>query len=323
MTPQHPSTWLVALVASLAMSNSVAAEPPPPCDALYYGIDRKVDLAAAHACYARVGDHEMLALMAANGEGTPRDLDRAREEARLAVKGSSNPQGQQADALVSAIERQAGTSAAKALAYCDDVARADDALNRCAWIRLGVDSTRHDATLDAMAAKLTPPSVRALAALRTTVRLLRTAENARGQLKYHQGSLSVRMGIAHEASVLDAFVTLVTEVIARAQPAWTAQELATARAELAASAKRDLADFAGAHPTRDPDPTQRALMKRHVGDYRRASADCATRWTELEAGLRAFAIATHGPAGADPLANVAVDLCTARRMLLDLRGDGE
>jgi uncharacterized protein YecT (DUF1311 family) len=105
-----------------------------PCPYSYLGIDGTLDYAKAlNLCKAN-NSGAFVALMYLNGEGTPRDLQKA--EAALKVWEQKNPDqfsNSQAAALEKAINgcRRAGTEACPRLDYCKDLAEATLDLEIC------------------------------------------------------------------------------------------------------------------------------------------------------------------------------------------------
>lgn len=253
------------------------------CELFHYGIGMAPDLGRAAECYRRAGSLEQLALLYVNGEGVPRDLDRAEALAvELAtphggsIGPTCTPEGLR---RIVDVERL-GPSRAP-YDYCEDVACSTWDEGYCVSLADLRKSAPAAETREAGVAGLDPSARASLTRLEKALAVLADAEAEQVYVEHIDGTARAALSLARAAAVRDAYHrTFEKVVVARSAPAVTEPEFE----ELRAAVAKALAEDTGAGTDGRPAPP--ALRKaaratdRAWGRYRDA-------WVALGAPLLA------------------------------------
>lgn len=210
------------LIALALSSGQVATSPSQPrtsataCDALYYGLARKPDLAAAYRCYGADGDFQMQIIMAINGDGVRRSVrliddlfDRwERKDPGAALSGENDP-------LRVALGSLRAGSPVKHLAFCEGIAASTLDSMRCDSIRQHLRKAETTRLLRRIGGALSHPQQIALENLHVAFDRFKEAEGDRGYQVLIQGSIRHTAGALQEDYVLEHFMSHVETIVGK------------------------------------------------------------------------------------------------------------
>ena len=179
---------------------AVAAAPQPPedCEALYYGEGPTKDHVRALACYRKLEDWAMVAVMQLNGEGTPVDVAGAR-----ASLGKLEREGLDADgeALERILKRREANPHVKAghVDFCADIAQTTPSLAYCASRQEASQTTKSDRRLGKLRARVETAARPSFDAAVVAFRSFVDAEGQRVYQKWIDGTIRGQASIAAES----------------------------------------------------------------------------------------------------------------------------
>jgi hypothetical protein len=184
-----PLLFLVLAALSPARAEEAA---PPSCDVFYFGIGQQRDVRHAFACELAKPEPNrnwvLIAVMYLNGEGTARDLGRARE-ALAHVPGEGC--GVTCAALDEVLRRQEGAPKRRyaRVDYCKDIAQTTIDVNYCLGVAARKDAlTRKRQEKDLMA-DLAPPARKRFAALAQAFARFKDADGTREYQNFRDGTI--------------------------------------------------------------------------------------------------------------------------------------
>jgi hypothetical protein len=228
-----PLLLLVLGALSPARAEELA---PPSCDVFYFGIGQPRDVRRAFACELAKPEPNrnwvLIAVMYLNGEGTPRDLGRARK-ALAHVRGDGC--GVTCAALEEVLRRQEASPKQRhgRVDYCKDIAQTTLDVNYCLGVAARKDAfTRKRQEKDLMA-DLAPPARKRFAALAQAFARFKDADGTREYQNFRDGTIR-----GEAAAIMEE---RVTRHYRDALAAWGPQAKgAPARARPLAEADREL-----------------------------------------------------------------------------------
>ena len=215
-----------------------------PCISYYFGVDGAPNYPRALKCFKEKNSGGFVALMYLNGEGTPRDLNKA--EAALTTWKQKSPHdfnGDQAAILEKAIRtcRRSGRRACPRVDYCNDLAENTLEMEICdAVAQLSAQSalSRRVATITStLSAKDRAIFDRVV----TAFKAYQMREAERGYDAFADGTIRGQAGFGQEQFARDDFLKLLTETIqARKLEPATAGAYRTVEGELEREFRRNV-----------------------------------------------------------------------------------
>lgn len=185
---------MIVALLFLAAAGSAQAEAPAPelCDVYYFGIGQRPDYARAFACEMAEPPERrnwvLLAVMYLNGEGTARDLGRARE-----ALGHKRPDycGATCAALDEVLRRQeaAPTKRYPRVDYCRDIAITTPDANYCLGVEERKEELRRKRAGKNLAASLPPKARKRFAALGQAFAKFKKADGLREYENFRDGTI--------------------------------------------------------------------------------------------------------------------------------------
>lgn len=225
-----------ALLSSLVAIASAGAAESELCDVHYFGIGVEKDFARALACEMAEPEERrdwlLLAVMHVNGEGTPRDLRRARE-----ALGHLRPDscGASCAVLREILRRQEAAPAKKhpRVDFCKDVAVTTPDANYCLGIEARKRDVRHKRQARALAVDLSPEARKKLAALEQALAAFKKADGLREYENFREGTIRSEASEEMQARVAKHYqAALAAWGPKSTQPAVAGRPLAEADREL-------------------------------------------------------------------------------------------
>lgn len=284
MLMRQPWPFL-ALVLFLLPQPALAAAPAEvPCDVYYFGIGQRRDPARAFACEMALPegnrDWVLLTIMHMNGEGTPRDVKKAREafrHERLDYCGVT------CGVLDQVLRRHEARPDKKhpRVDYCKQIAQTTLAINYCLGVEQRLAEIRRKREERAMSAGLAPEVRKRFTALSRAFATFKEADGIREYQNFKDGTIrgeasdimEKRVSRHHDAA-LAAFGPNASQRPPLGRPLAEAdQELNRVYREIMAA--RD-ADIAEAQATASGDDGQTRVED--VKDVRVATRDAERAW---------------------------------------------
>jgi uncharacterized protein YecT (DUF1311 family) len=300
---------LLPLLLALAATAQPAFED---CDASYYGLDRARALRRAFDCYKRQEQWDMLTVLYLNGEGTPRDVARARETFNR-IAGATGKLGERPATFAKLEEllkaRERDPSLRERIDYCDDVAQDTVTMNGCLRVVSHRAQQAQNATLAEARKGLGPAALRELDAVEKAFAAFVDAEKSRAYQDFIEGSARDQAANGQAEFLRRQFEARARGLLGDVKKPLTSQRpYAAADAELNQVYRGVLQTYVGGCEERArtaADEQERARLLGWAAEYRKLAHETQRRWIRYRDAW-AELVAEVRPAHARPLVLDAV-----------------
>ena len=287
---------MILALLFLAAAGSAQAEAPTSemCDVYYFGIGQPRDYARAFACETAEPVERrnwlLLAMMYLNGEGTARDLGRARE-----ALGHRRPDycGATCAALDEVLRRQEAAPAKRypRVDYCRDIALTTPDANYCLGVEERKEELRRKRAGKNLAASLAPEARKRFAALARAFAKFKEADGMREYQNFRDGTIRGEASEIMEKRVAKHYQTALAVWGPRAtQTPPSARPLAEADRELNEIYRGIMAglnaDIAQARATAEP--KERAERTEDAAGVKTATRDAQRAWLRYAEAWKGF-----------------------------------
>ncbi len=277
-----------AAVTLAVLLSAVDATPKQPedCDAYYNGEGRPRDLDKALACYRTQEEWTMVAIMQLNGEGTPVDVagTRASFLRLVALKGEQN-QDMDDIALDKIIKNREANPTAKArrVEFCRDVAMTTLSVNVCDAQKEDRKAVKGDQHLQQLRARLDPPMRVPFDRVVETFHAFVPAESTRAYQAYIDGSVRNQFATSQEGLLRSNFTKTLKSLTTSGStaPPPLKRSLQAADSELNALYKADVRGYVSQWEKEAAETSERDLCAQYTGwanDYKRDAHAAQHRW---------------------------------------------
>jgi hypothetical protein len=286
----------ISLLISLVALGSARAEAPASesCDVYYFGIGQRRDFARAFACEMAEPERRrnwvLIAVMHLNGEGTARDLRRAREALE-----HNRPEecGATCAALDEVLRRHEASPSKRhrRVDYCKDIAQITPDVDYCLGVEERKEAFRRKREASALAVELAPEARRRFAALTKTFAKFKEADGSREYQNFKEGTIRGAASAIMEKRVAQHYQAALAAWGPKAtQAAASARPLAEADRELNEIYRRIMAgldaDVAKAQATTDPE--ERKSRVQDATEVKTATRDAERAWLRYAEAWKGF-----------------------------------
>jgi hypothetical protein len=187
----HVGPMLLCLLADLPAARADQAAQPD-CDVFYFGIGQQRDLKRAFACEMAEPEPKrnwvLIGVMNLNGDGTPRDLRRAREALEHNRPGEC---GVTCAALEEALRRQEAAPGKphRRVDYCKDIAQTTTDVNYCLGVQARKEAFVRKREERDLSVGLAPAQRKRFAAVAQAFAKLKDADGAREYQNFKDGTI--------------------------------------------------------------------------------------------------------------------------------------
>jgi uncharacterized protein YecT (DUF1311 family) len=320
----------VLLLLSLGAPASARAEAPAneSCDVYYFGIGQRRDLGRAFACEMAEPEERrnwvLVSVMYLNGEGTSRDVRRAR-----AALEHNRPEecGVTCAVLDEVLRRHeaAPNKSYRRIDYCKDIAQTTLDVNYCLGVETRRDAFRRKREAKALVVGLPPESSKRFTALAQAFAKFKEADGLREYQNFKEGTIRGEASAImekrvskHHAAALAAWGPKATQVSAGARP------LADADRELNEVYRGIMAGLSDAlaEAQTTPDPEERKSRVQAATEVKTATRDAERAWMRYAEAWKGFVKAAR-PDDAEALESLRAFLTEQRIRELKYPSIGE
>jgi hypothetical protein len=264
------------------------------CDVYYFGIGQQRDFNRAFACEMAKPEQErhwaLLALMYLNGEGTARDLRRARE---ALAHNRTDYCGATCAALDEALRRHEAspTKHHGRIDYCKDIAQTTPDVNYCLGVEERKEELRGKRAGKALAAALAPEARKRFAALPQAFAKFKEADGSREYQNFKEGTIRGEASALMEKRVAKHYQAALSLWGPKAtQPRPSARPLAEADRELNEVYREIMARLDGdiAKAQAATDPEQRKGRVQDATEVKIATRDAERAWLRYVEAWKGF-----------------------------------
>jgi hypothetical protein len=298
----QPRQILPLAFAMLAAGAALADQPKEPkeerCDEYYFGIVKTRDFKRAFECEMAVVEQRrnwvLISVMYLNGEGTPRDVKKAREAAK-----HMNPLecGVTCGVLDEVLRRHEANPGKKhrRIDYCKEIAQTTPDVNYCLGVESRKEEWKRKREERALQAGLSPESRKRLAALSQAFAKFQSADGMREYQNFREGTIRGEASAIMEKRVLRHYQAAMAAFGPKASEAPApARSLAEADRELNAVYREIMDglddDIAKAQTATELYEKQRAEDRKEV---KTATRDAERAWLRYAEAWKKLAESMH------------------------------
>lgn len=278
-----------------------------PCTSAYFGSGGAPDYPSALKCFRSNGMWGFVALMYLNGEGTPRNLNRAAAALKRWKQNNSYEFGSyNSDAAASlgrAIERcrNSARQACPRVDYCKQLAMSTLEMNFCAADDDDSAESNLDRRLAAIGSTLGSRDRESFERVITAFKAYEMSELQRGYAAAGDATIRVLAGFGQKDFVRSDFVKLLSRTIqARQLAPATGAAYRTMDANLDRELRRDFRETTDAWREELKDSKEKDIRDKersYIEDYKKAAQESELRWIRFRdssAELASFLYRSHG-----------------------------
>ena len=295
-----------------------------PCFAEYFGVDGRPDYPTAFKCFRAHKSLLFVALMYANGEGTPRDLSKAASILRSQNSGvEAIPRKQQASLLhyIQACEHRKHLSCSN-VDYCTQLAytTVDDSI--CEAIRQLAAESEFNQHLSRVRQHLDSSQRLAFDGAVSSFRAYQLFEAGRGYSEFADGTIRDLTGASQAALVREDFLKLIAQAIEEHKLSSTSPaEYQRRTRELDKVLKQNINQITDAWKEASNNGSEQTQFAKYIADYEHSVRESQLRWSLFRDACAALACSVYGgwSNGIDPSVSMKAELTEMR--ITELRYD--
>ena len=305
------------LFVSRAQAADILDPGVGPCVNAYYGIGQRVNYDKAYKCFQSKNVYEFMAIMQLNGEGTPKNAQKAEQTMKLWFKSDpDNADNVDADQMRQAVAAHLADPHAPRTDFCDDVGYTTYSMDFCSDVQNRLQEQKTRKAMHAIRASLNPAQQVLWDSIQNAEKIYARAEGLRIYKRYESGTIRAIAADAQVSSVRDDFQGLMTTVFAnRSLKPASSLTVGRLNSELRKKYKSDIDEFIQDEAYLiEPDSSaeERRQYASTVADYKIDAKNSQTAWETLRKKCAALAKGIYKQKGVDWSVSVSAAMLKLR-----------